>query len=98
MNLTRPKYSSAILILMGLLAFIFPVIAVCYSLCPTDNPGVIFFQHANCGITTHSFVFFGIGLSVLFSLSLIGIFIVNKMLYIPAGYPFPMFKPPRISS
>jgi hypothetical protein len=98
MNLVRPKYSAPIIIVMGLLAFTFPVIAVCSSLCPTDNPGVIFFQHANCGITTHSFFFLGVGLSALFTLSLIGIFIVNKMLSIPAGYPFPMFKPPRFFS
>jgi hypothetical protein len=98
MNLTKQKYSSPILILMGLLAFTFPVIAVCYSLCPTDNPGVVLFQHANCGITTHSFVSQGVGLSGLFTLLLIGTFIVNKMLSIPAGYFFPMFKPPRFFS
>jgi hypothetical protein len=95
MNFAVPKYSSPILIFMGVLAFTFPVIAVCSSLCPADSPGVIFFQHANCGITSHSFVSMGVGLSALVTLPLIGIFIINKMLSIPAGYPFPMFKPPR---
>jgi len=98
MNLTGSKYSPPILVVMGLLALTFPVIAVCSSLCPTDNPGVIFFQHANCGITTHSFVSIGIWLSAIFTLPLLGIVIVNKMLSIPPGYPFPMFKPPRFLS
>jgi hypothetical protein len=97
MNFARPKYSSPILIFMGVLAFTFPVIAVCSSLCPSDNPGVIFIQHANCGITSHSFVSMGVGLSALFTSPLIGIFIVNKILSIPTGYLFPIYKPPRFS-
>jgi len=83
---------------MGVLAFVFPVIAVCASLCPSDNSGVIFFQHANCGITTHSFVSMGGGLSALFILPLMGLFLANNVFSIPAGYRFPMFKPPRFSS
>ena len=97
MNFIRSKYSSPILIFMGVLAFTFPVIAVCSSLCPTDNPGVILFQHANCGITSHSFVSMGVGLSALFTLPIVGIFIANKIFSIPAGYLFPIYKPPRFS-
>ncbi|CAB1059504.1 hypothetical protein D1BOALGB6SA_4266 [Olavius sp. associated proteobacterium Delta 1] len=98
MNLARPKYSSPILILMGFLAFAFPVIAVCSTLCPTDSPGGTFLQHANCGTTTHSFVSIGAGLSALFTLLLMGKFVANIMLFIPAGHLFPIFKPPRFSS
>jgi len=83
---------------MGVLAFAFPVIAVCASLCPNDNAGVIFFQHANCGITTHSFVSMEAGLSALFILPLLGLFLAINVFSIPAGYHFPMFKPPRFSS
>ena len=95
MNFIRPKYSAPILILMGMLAFAFPVIAVCSALCPSDNPSEIFFQHATCSISAYSFVLVGGGLAGLFILPLIGLFLSDKMYAIPAGYIFPMLKPPR---
>jgi hypothetical protein len=98
MNFIKPNHSASTLILMGLLAFAFPVIAVCSALCPSDTPGAIFFQHATCSISVYSFFLVGGGLAGLFILSLIGLFISDKMYVIPAGYIFPMLKPPRLSS
>jgi hypothetical protein len=83
---------------MGALAFVFPVIAVCASLCPSDNASVIFFHHPDCGITNHTFVPMGDALSALFILPLLLLFLVINVFSIPAGYRFPMFKPPRFSS
>ena len=95
MKITRAKYSSRVFILMGTLAFIVAVIALCASLCPVDTPGIDLFQHATCGMTSHALVSIGIGLSALFILPLMGTFLNKKMLSIPSGFFSSQFKPPR---
>ena len=95
MKFTRAKYQSRMFVLMGALAFIVSVIALCVSLCPVDSPGIDLFQHSTCGLTSHSFVSIWTWLSALFILPFIGTFLNKKMLSIPSGFFPSPFKPPR---
>jgi hypothetical protein len=95
MNLTMPRYSSPIVLLIGVLAIVFPGIAICSSLCPTDDPGIEIFQSKICLFNSHSFIPWEVQLSALFTLPLIGAFIAAKIFSLPAGYFFPLYKPPR---
>jgi hypothetical protein len=96
MKITRAKYPSRVFILIGALAFIVAVIALCASLCPVDTPGIDLFQQSPCGLTSHALVSIWTGLFSLFILPLIGTFLDKKMLTIPSGFFSSPFKPPRL--
>ena len=72
-----------------------PIIVVGSSLCPTDNHIMNFFQETNCGLSSHSFLQLGIGLFMLFSLPLAGIFRGARIVSIPPGFSLTPFRPPR---
>jgi hypothetical protein len=80
---------------IGSLALIVFFIVICAALCPSDSYGPEFPVNADCTFTSHVFVQVGIGLSALYILSLLGLFlIVNRSIILDGFYMSP-FKPPR---
>ena len=82
-------------IIIGIVAYNIPVIALCSSHCATVNPDINSFKDASCSISSHSFVQFGIEFSILIILPLISLLAVIKKLCIPTGFFFPPFRPPK---
>jgi len=98
MKLAKPQYSSPLIIIVAALALAVPGVAVCASLCPTDNTSIELIQHTNCTFNSHSFTSQGLLLSALFKPPLTGMVIANKMLAIPGGHLLLIYKPPRFFS
>lgn len=80
---------------MGVVSLSVLFAPVCFSMCPANQPGPDFSQEANCALSSHSFVKIGIGLSALFTLPLLGLFLYMKRLSIPPGFVLSLFRPPR---
>lgn len=80
------------LLLLGILGFSIFYSALCFQLCPSVNHDLGFMQDANCS----SFLtYVGTGLSVLFSLALVGLFLLINTAFTPEGFVLLPFKPPR---
>ena len=82
-------------IIMGIVAYSFPVISLCSSHCLTVNPDINSSKDVSCSISSHSFVQFGVDLSILIILPLVSLFVVIKKICIPTGFFFPPFRPPK---
>ena len=93
MNLSRKK--SSLFLLLGSVIFAVIFAPVCAPLCPSSYNGNDFSQGVNCSFASHSFVRIGGGLAALFSLSIMGLFLVFGISYIPQGFFLPPFRPPR---
>ncbi len=73
-------------------------VATCSHLCPSGNYGIGFLQHVNCAFQSHSVTNVGIGLSVLFVLPLLGLFLLIDIIFSPQELSLSRFKPPRLPS
>ncbi len=80
---------------IGSLALIVSLIVICAALCPSDSYGPEFPMNADCTFSSHAFVQAGIGLSVLFILSLQGLFLIINRSIILDGFYMSPFRPPR---
>ena len=93
MDLTRKK--CFVFFLMGIMAFSVLFVPVCSTLCSAGSNVADVSHGASCTFLSHSFTQFGIGLSAIFILPLMGLFLLISSYYIPAGFLLPLFKPPR---
>lgn len=84
-----------VLIILGIITYGFPVIALCSSHCLAGNPDLDSPKDASCSISHHSFVQFGIDLSILIILPLVSLFVVITKLCIPSGFYLSLFRPPK---
>lgn len=48
-----------------------------------------------CSMASHSCIYIGAGLPPLFILAFIGVFLLTNITFIPEGFVFSLFKPPR---
>ncbi len=77
------------------MVLIVTLIVISAALCPDGFYGPEFSVNADCTFTSHAFAHIGIGLSVLFILSLLGSFlIINRSIILDGFYMSPL-KPPR---
>ena len=82
-------------IIIGIVAYNIPVVSLCSSHCVTVNPDIDSSKDASCSISSHSFVQFSIGFSILIILPLVSLLVLIKKLYIPTGFFLPPFRPPK---
>jgi hypothetical protein len=94
MNLTKKK--SLLFLLLGSVVLSILFTAVCAPLCHSSHHGSDFSQGANCTFSSHSFVQIGAGLSALFMLPFMGLFLVFGVPYIPKGFFLFPYRPPRL--
>jgi len=95
MNLNRKNF--ILLIIISILVSGIPVITMCSSYCVSNDPDLDSPMDRSCPFAFHSFIQIAIGLSALFVLPLAGLFLVRDRKFIPAGFYWPLFKPPRFS-
>jgi hypothetical protein len=95
MNLT--KKNLILLVIIGILMSGIPVITMCSSYCVSNDPDLDSPMDGSCPFSFHSFVQIAIGLSALFVLPLVGLFLVRDRQFIPPGVYWPFFRPPRFS-
>ena len=95
MNLTRKNLT--LLVIIGVLAFGIPVIALCSSYCVSSDLELDSPMDGNCPFSFHSFIQMANVLSALFFLPLAGLLLVKDRQFIPRGVFLPLFKPPRLS-
>lgn len=95
MNLT--KKNLILLVIIGILVSGIPVITICSSYCVSSGPDLDSPMDGSCPFSFHSFVQIAIGLSALFVLPLVGLFLVRDRQFIPLGVYLPLFRPPRFS-
>ncbi len=55
-------------------------------------------QHLKCPASTHSLAYFGLELSALFILPLIGLFFLTYTTFVPEGLVLSRFKPPQFAA
>ena len=95
MNLT--KKNLILLVIIGILGSGIPVITMCSSYCVSSDPDLDSPMDGSCPFSFHSFVQIAIGLSALFVLPFVGLFLVRDRQFIPPGVYWPLFRPPRFS-
>ena len=84
-----------LLLLIGSMAFIVSFVVICAAIYPSGSYGPEFPANTDCSFTSHAFAHIGIGLSVLFILSLLGSFLIINRSIILDGFYMSPFKPPR---
>ena len=70
--------------------------ALCFQLCLSDQQVLDLIQYGNCPISSNSFAHAGNGLSGLFLLPLVGLFLLRTFLLVPEGFVLLPFRPPRL--
>jgi hypothetical protein len=85
-----------LLIIISIMTYGMPVIALCSSHCVPGNPDIDSPKDASCSISNHSFAQLGIEMSILFILPLVSLLVVISKLRIPTGFLLSLFRPPRL--
>ncbi len=87
----------AIFIALGIMAYGFPVMAICSSNCAAGNPDPDSTMDGNCPFLYHPYFQMVILLSALSALPFAGHFFGSGRLFLPPGVYLPLFRPPRFS-
>jgi hypothetical protein len=90
--ITRKKKFLIVFVILG---FSFFFIGLCFQLCPSDQQSFHVIQFGNCPISSSSFAHFGNGLTGLFILPLIGLFLLRNIIFTHEGFVLLPFRPPR---
>lgn len=88
----KKKFSLLLLLLLVVLTFAIFFNLLCFQLCPSDQQDPVF----TCSISFHSFAPVGSGLSGLFILPLIGLFLLIITQIVLKGFNPLLFKPPQL--
>jgi len=92
------KKKTVIFILTAVLAFNILYLAMCSTLCTSGHTETSLPSKADCAFASHIFFNHTAGLFTLFILIMLGKVSSPRLFFIPSGFLFPIFKPPRISA
>ena len=92
------KKKSGLLFLFAILVFSIVYSALCAQLCPMGQQSLNSLLKGECPMLHYSFVHSGNELSALFIFPLIGLFFLINITFMPEGFMFPLFRPPRFQS
>lgn len=87
----------ALLIVLGIMAYGIPVVAMCSSNCAAGNPDLDSSMDESCPFSYDLFFPIAIMLSAPFVLAIAALFLVREGQFLPPGVYLPPFKPPRFS-
>jgi hypothetical protein len=87
----------ALIIIVGILLYGFPVITLCSSYCGSRSLDLHSPVDGSCPISLHLYVQIAMALSAFFVLPPAGFFLVRNRQFIPRGVYWPLFRPPRFS-
>jgi hypothetical protein len=83
-------------IIVGIVAYGIPVMAMCSSHCVEGNPDLDSPKDSGCSISSHFFDSIALNLFILLILSIFTFFAVIDNLRIPAGFFHSLYRPPKL--